>query len=267
MLIIGELINATRKRVKEAILNKDGVFLQELACRQAEAGASYIDVNVATGVGRKQNEAEDMDWAVKQLKAACNKPLSIDTTNLEVLEAGLRAHGPGALVNSVSAEQGNLYPFLELARDYKCTVIALPIQDAGIPRDENARAEVAAKIIEAAGKTNFPVEKLYFDPLVMPLGVDDHSASVTLETLRLFKEKLHVNTVVGLTNISHGLPERTLLNRTFLTMAMAKGLDAVIVNPLDKRVMSSLLSGEALKGNDPFCGNYIKAFRRGSLIP
>ncbi len=265
MLIIGELINATRKSVKKAILDKNDVFIKELACKQAEAGADYIDVNVATGVGKQEIEIENMEWVVKQIKSVCDKPLAIDTTSRDVLEAGLRAHGPGAMVNSISAEDGRLYPFLELARDFDCVAVALPVQDSGIPKDVSLRIDIAASIIEAARQENFPVENLLFDPLVIPLGVDDKSTVITLKTLRSLKDVLKVKTVMGLTNISHGLPERSLLNRTFLTMAIEEGLDAVIISPLCNKVMSSLLAAEAFKGNDPFCGNYLKAYRQGLL--
>lgn len=266
MLIIGELINATRKSIRKAVTNRDAAFLQELARKQDEAGADYIDVNVATGEGKQEQEVEYMDYIVKIIREVSRKPLSIDTTSRDVLEAGLKAHGPGAMVNSVSAEKGRLEPFLQLAREYDCLVIALPAADTGIPRDTEARLKVGRKILAAAQKEGFSPESLYFDPIALPLGVDDKGGEVTLKTLRLFKEELGVKTIIGLSNISHGLPQRSLLNRTFLTLAMQECLDSALMNPLDNAVMSSLLAARAFLGQDPYCGNYLRAYRSGRLV-
>lgn len=266
MLIIGELINATRKSVKEAIMNKDAAFLQELARKQDEAGAHYIDVNVATGQGKQEQEIEYMDWAVKLIRDVSQKPLCIDTTSREVLEAGLKAHGPGAMVNSVSAEKDRLGPFLKLAGEFNCLLIALPVADAGIPKDTETRLKIGQEIVNAAQKEGFPRENLYFDPLALPLGVDDKGGKVTLKTLRLLKEELGVKTTIGLSNISHGLPRRALLNRTFLTLAICEGLDSALMDPLDNAVMSSLLAARAFMGDDPYCGKYLRAYRSGRLV-
>lgn len=266
MLIIGELINATRKKVCTAVMNRDAGYLQRLAQKQDEAGAHYIDVNVATGAGKLEKEIEDMKWAVQIIREVTTKPLAIDTASLEVLKAGLEAHGPGAMVNSVSAEKGRLKPFLQLAREYDCLAIALTVGDAGIPKDEKARLEVSREILKAAEEEGFPAGKLYFDPLVLPLGVDDQSGVVTLKTIRALKEELGVKTTIGLTNISHGLPQRGLINRTFLALALQEGLDSAIMDPLDKGVMSSLLAAEAALDRDPYCGKLLKAYRRGELV-
>lgn len=266
MLVIGELINATRGSVKEAVINRDAAFLQDLARKQDEAGAHYIDVNVATGEGKQEQEVECMDWAVKLIQEVSQKPLCIDTTSREVLEAGLKAHGPGAMVNSASAEEGRLEPFLKLAREFDCLVIALPAADAGIPRDTETRLKIGRQILEAAQKEGFSPDSLYFDPLALPLGVDNKSGEVTLKTLRLFKDELGVNTTIGLSNISHGLPRRKLLNRTFLTLAMREGLDSALMNPLDKAVMSSLFATRAFMGEDSYCGKYLRAYRSGQLV-
>ncbi len=266
MLIIGELINATRKSVREAVINHDREFIQDLARKQDEAGADYIDVNVATGSGKSEKEIEDMKWAVELIKEVTEKPLTIDTTSKEVLESGLKAYGPGAMLNSISAESGRLEPFLELARQYECPIIALPATDKGIPKDVEGRLQVATEILERAEKMGFAKESFYFDPLAFPLGVDDKSGEVTLESLRRFREELCVKTTIGLTNISHGLPQRALLNRTYLVLAMGVGLDSALLNPLDKAVMSSVSATLALTGQDPYCGKYLRAFRKGDLV-
>ena len=262
MLIIGELINATRKKVREAIVNKDEVYLQELARKQEEAGAHYIDVNTATGRGLEQ-EIEDMKWVISALREVVEKPLVIDTSERVVLEAGLKAHGNGAMINSVSAEKGRLEPFLELALQYDSPVIVLPIGEAGIPKDLPARMEVASLIMEAVHRAGVSPGKLYFDPLAMPLSVNSQSGLLALELISAFKEKFGVNTTIGLTNISHGMPRRGLLNRTFLALALLAGLDSAIMDPLDKGVMSSYYAAKAALGQDDYCSSYLKAYRRG----
>lgn len=266
MLIIGELLNATRKKIKEAVLAKDAAYLQEVAKQQDEAGADYIDLNVATGSGKQEKEIEDMQWAVTLIREVTAKPLTIDTTSLEVLQAGLAAHGPGAMINSISAETGRLFPFLKLAREYECTAIALPVRDAGIPRDTETRLKISQEILEAAEKEGVPRERLYFDPLTLPLGVEDNSGAETLRTLKEMKGQLGLLTTLGLSNISYGLPLRALVNRTYLTLAISAGLDSALINPLDKGVMSSMHAALLGLGKDPYCSAYLRAFRKGSLV-
>ncbi len=266
MLIIGELLNATRKKIKEAVLAKDVGYLQDIAKQQDAAGADYIDLNVATGSGKQEKEIEDMKWAVTLIREVTEKPLAIDTTSFDVMKAGLDAHGPGAMINSISAEKGRLFPFLKLARDYDCTAIVLPVRDSGIPRDTETRLEISKEILEAAKQENISRERLYFDPLTLPLGVEDNSGAETLRTLQEMKKQLGLLTTMGLSNISYGLPLRTLVNRTFLTLAIFAGLDSALINPLNKEVMSSMRAALLGLGKDSYCGTYLKAFRDGNLV-
>lgn len=265
MLIIGELLNATRKKIKEAVLAKDGAYLQEIAKQQDEAGADYIDLNVATGSGSQEKEIEDMQWAVKLIREVTDKPLTIDTTSPQVMKAGLDAYGKGAMINSISAEDGRLYPFLQMAREYDCTAIALPVRDAGIPRDTETRLEICKEILAAADQEEVPREKLYFDPLTLPIGVEDSSGAETLRTLQEMKA-MGLLTTMGLSNISYGLPLRTLVNRTFLTLSIFAGLDSALINPLNKEVVSSMHAALVSLGKDPYCGSYLTAYRKGTLV-
>ncbi len=266
MLIIGELINATRKPIREAVLSKDKDYLQDLARKQDEAGAHYLDVNVATGTGKQEKEVEDIKWAVQLMKEVTEKPLAVDTTSPEVMKAGLEAHGPGAMVNSVSAEEGRLHEFIRLAKQYDCQVIALPVGEGGIPKDVAGRLEISREILKAAEEEDYGIDKFYFDPLLMPLGVDDQSGKMALEAIRSFKAELKVKTTVGLSNVSHGMPQRALLNRSFLALALYEGLDSAIMNPLEKSAMSTLYATLALMGQDTYCGNYLRAYRRQQLV-
>lgn len=265
ILIVGELINATRSAVKEAILNQNKEFIQDLARRQAEAGADYIDVNVATG--NADQEPADMEWAVEAVQEMTDRPLAIDSTNPEAMEVGLQKHKNGKpLLNSVSAEPGRLEPFLNLAQKYGTFLVALPIKDSGIPSRAEERIEVCKLIAQEAAQRGIKAEDIYFDPLVLPLGVDTKNPPTTLETISQVKSEIPgANTLVGLSNVSYGLPQRKLLNQIFLALCIQVGLDAALLDPTDKRTMAVLRATEALLGKDEMCMNYLRAYRKGLL--
>lgn len=266
MLIIGELVNATRSRVRAALLNRDAEYLQDLALGQDAAGVHYLDLNVAAGVREQEEEMEHMKWAIEVIRSVTVKPLVLSTTSLEVLRIGLIYHGPGAMINAVSAEEERREPFLRLAREFDCLALALPAGKSGILEDIPSRVAFCEKIIKAAEKEHFPTENLYFDALALPLCTEEKNGLQALRTMHILKKELGVKTAVGLTNISHGFPLRRLLNRTFLALAIYEGLDAVILNPLEQTVMSSLQAALLLAGLDPHGSNYLSAFRAGKLV-
>lgn len=261
MIIIGELINATRISVKEALENKNKELLQDLAKRQVGAGADVIDVNV--GIGK--DEPSLMEWAVNIIQEITDKPLAIDTVDPEVLKAGLGACKNQAWVNSISGEKERLNSFLPLIKKYNCHCIALAMDERGILPRAKQRLNVCKSIFKEAEKRNIDPQKIFFDPLVLPVGTDNIQGAVTLEVLLLLKrsQKFSFRTVIAVSNISFGLPRRTLLNQTFLAMAV-KNTDAVIINPLDKKMMATIMAGEVLSGKS-LPGKYIKAYRRGFL--
>lgn len=264
ILVVGELINGTRKTVREAIINHNEKFIQDLARQQAEAGADYIDVNVATGHGNR--EPADMEWAVELIQQVVDLPLAIDSTNREAMEIGLKTCRKTPMLNSVSAEPGRLEPFLDLAAKYKTPVVALPIKNSGIPPSAGERLEVCKLITEEAAARNIAAENIYFDPLVLPLGVDSANPSITLETIRKVKNEIPgAKTLVGLSNVSYGLPQRKLLNRIFLVLCDQAGLDAALLNPADRQIMAVLKAAEALLGKDNMCMKYLRAYRQGLL--
>jgi len=266
LLIIGELLNATRKNVRQAIIKREKSIIQDLAHKQEECGADYIDLNVATGTGDQENEIAYMRWVIEVIREVTNIPLSIDTANYDVLSEALTIHGPGAMINSISAEKERLFPFLKLARKYDCSVLVLPIKDSGIPRYSKTRLQISNEILQAAVQEGIPKERLYFDPLCLPIGVEENNGIETLNTLQKMKEQLGLKTTLGLSNISYGLPLRPLINRTFLSLAILKGLDSVILNPLDKEVMSTMRATLLCLGKDSFCSAYLQAFRNGVLV-
>ncbi len=265
IIIVGELINASIKPVRRAVMERDAGYLQDLARRQAAKGAHYLDVNVSTGRGDENQEAEDMAWAVETVQAAVDLPIAIDTTSAAALQAGLEAHRGEAMINSVSAEKERLEPFLDIAAGYGGPLAALPVTDSGIPATAEERLDVCRVIVDKAAAAGIDAARLYFDPLVLPLGVDHRNPGITLETLRGIKQIPEVKSIMGLSNVSYGLPKRQLINRAFLVLAAREGLDAVLLNPLDGGMMGSLLAAEALLGRDEMCMQLLRAYRKGLL--
>jgi 5-methyltetrahydrofolate--homocysteine methyltransferase len=277
MLIIGENINATGKKVAEAIKTKDISFLQELA--SAQIAADYLDINVGRGEGSAGQEIEDMKWLIGIICEVSDKPLVVDSANPEVIEAGLkqgtslrdplviasrRRSNQVAMINSVNAEKARLEAIGPLVAKYQVDVIALAMDDNGISSRAEERIEACDRILEGLSHYSIPAEKVYFDPLVLPIGVDTTQGEVTLRTLEQIKARYpEAKTVVGLSNISYGLPERSIINEAFLLMLMSAGLDAVIVNPLRSSAIGSIKVGEMLLGKDAHCKEYLKAYRKG----
>jgi 5-methyltetrahydrofolate--homocysteine methyltransferase len=263
MLIIGENINASSKRVAEAIRTRNGSFLQELA--SAQAAADYLDVNVGGGEGSTKQEIEDMKWLTDAICEVTDRPLVVDSANPEVIEAGLKQGKTRvAMINSVNAEKVRLEAIGPLVAEYRVDVIALVMDDNGIPSRVEERIAASDRILDSLSRYSIPAERIYFDPLVLPIGVDTTQGRVTLETLKQIKARYsEAKTVVGLSNISYGLPQRPMINDAFLLMLIYAGLDSVIVNPLHNSTIGSIKLGEMLLGCDAHCKEYLKAYRKG----
>lgn len=265
MLVIGEKINGTLDLVREAIRDRDSGYLSDLAQSQFSAGADYVDINV--GIGEGENEADSMEWAIGVVTDATDKPVSLDSSDAGVLAKGLGICGDSKpFVNSVSGEKPRLTAVLPLIAEHQCPVVALAMDESGIPESPSARLEVCRRIAEAARSFDIPDSLLYFDPLVMPISADSNQGRVTLQTLSLIKKELpEAGTVLGLSNVSFGLPCRSLLNRSLLNTAVYFGLDAVLMDPTDRELTAALFAAEAVSGRDRMCRNYIKAYRAGSF--
>ena len=262
MIIIGEKINSTRKPIREAIANKDTGFLQELAQAEVQAGADYIDVN--TGAFPEE-EAELMEWLVQVVQEAVEVPLCLDSANPAALEAGLKANEKGKpIINSITGEDARFKKIMPLILQYQAPVLALSLDDSGITKTVDDRFAVARKLIDALCAEGIVQDQIFLDPLIQPVSVQNDFGLIAIEVIRRVKQEFpQVNTTCGLSNVSFGLPGRTKLNRYFLTMAMAAGLDSAILDPLDEELMEAIKASEALLGKDHFCMNYIKAFREG----
>ena len=268
MLVIGERINASNDAVAEAIVKRDEEFLSNLAKAQALAGADFIDVNAGSG-DRSLEEAEtDIKWLVGIVQTASDRPLSIDSDIPEVIGAALEEyHGERLIINSVTAEPARLESIGPLVAERQAGVIALAMGTDGIPDSVEERLNACEGIMLYLTRLGIREEQVLFDPLVLPIAVDTRQGLVTLKTIEQIKSRYpDARVVMGLSNISYGLPKRKLVNRAFLLMAAYAGLDAAIVDPIDNRAMSLIKIADMLVGKDPSCRAYLRAHRRGNIV-
>lgn len=265
MKIIGEKINGTRKPVGQAIAARDSVFIQDLARRQCEAGADWLDVNAGTPPDR---EPDDLAWLVQTVQVIGEVRLSLDSANPAALARALPHVRQPALINSVNGEPARLEGMLPLVREYGCAVIALAMDGSRMPQTVAERLGVVRSVLAATRAAGIADERVYVDPLVMSVAASPEAGRLFLETLGALRAEFPtVQTTAGLSNVSFGLPARGLLNRTFLVLAVGAGLDSAILDPMDADLQRALLAAEALVGRDRHCRNYTKAYRAGRLEP
>jgi 5-methyltetrahydrofolate--homocysteine methyltransferase len=260
MFIVGELINASRKNIGAAIENQDKEALQQIAVEQYENGADYIDVNAGVFVGR---EAEYLKWLVNTIQEGLEAPCCIDSPDPGAIEAALSVHKGTPMINSISMEKERYDALMPIIAGSDFKVVALCMSDAGMPETAEARISIAEELINCLVKNNVPLENIYVDPLVQPLSTNDSYGTEFLTSIEMIMNRFPgIHTICGLSNISYGLPERALLNQTFMVMAITRGLDGAIVNPLDKKMMASIVTAEALAGKDEWCAEYLQAYRQ-----
>jgi 5-methyltetrahydrofolate corrinoid/iron sulfur protein methyltransferase len=267
MLVVGENINASNKSVGQAIGNMDRDFIQGLAQKQDAAGADFIDVNVGLSPGSWESPEKAMEWLIDTVQSVTRKPLCIDSEIPSVIVTGLsKYHGDRLMINSVNAEDARLKAIGGPAAERQAYLVALAMGEEGIPKTVEERLGACDHIMKRAKEMGMKEENVFFDPLVLPVCVDTAQAIVTLKTIEGVKARFpSARTIIGLSNISYGLPLRDMVNRAFLMMAGAVGLDAAILNPLDSKMMSFVKVGRLLTGKDSGCRSYIKAFRAGAL--
>ncbi len=266
MLLMGESINGTRKQVAEAIQARDEEFIRTLALDQVDGGAALLDVNGGVAGG---DEVEDLLWLIEVVMGATDMQLMVDSASPAALAAGVQAimdkGGQVPFINSISGEQSRIDAVLPLVERFKCPVVGLCLGDEGIPPTAEDRFAVAKQIFDLCTGVGLPAEDLWIDPLVMAVSADSCAPAVTIETLKLVKDRLPARTTGGLSNVSFGLPNRPLLNRTFVAMCAGVGIDGLIVDVRNKQMMAAIKAIEALRGEDNFCGAYLKAHRAGIL--
>ena len=259
MLIIGELINCARKSIRERTEKRDAAYIRDVALRQVEAGAHMLDVN--GGIPRQ--EAESLEWLVHVVQDAVDVPLCLDSSDPGALKRALTLCRQPPMINSITEEPERIAALLPLVKESGLKVIALCISESGPAAGAEAR-----RLVDLLAAEGVPLADIYVDPCAMPLSSGPEEVVAVLEVIpRIMAEYPGVHTSVGVSNVSFGLPARKLLNQVYLPLLMARGLDAVVVDPCDRQIMINIIAAEALLGRDEFCMEYLRAFRQGKLEP
>ncbi|MBI5843637.1 MAG: dihydropteroate synthase [Deltaproteobacteria bacterium] len=261
--VIGERLNSSRPSILRAVVDKDEAFISEEAKKQEAAGATHIEVNVGLVA---ENEAADLAWVMDIVQRAVDLPLCIDSPNPKVLEDALVLANKPPIVNSISLEKNRLKPMLSFLRHNDCGVVALCMDDSGIPKTAKDVIERAGRLIQILEDAGIASDRIYVDPLIQPISTNVSSGAMVLEAVRQIRQShSSVHILCGLSNISFGLPQRHAVNRAFLSLLMGAGLDAAILDPLGEKVCSVLKTTWMLLGKDPYCRDFLRAARR-SLI-
>lgn len=271
MLIVGERINTSRKVkgeavIEQAVTNRDADFVIDLARKQFEAGATYIDINAGT---LTSGEPEALEWLTQVVQEAVDAPISFDTPNPAALERALAVYNTDRgqpMINSITAESDRYAAVLPFVKRHKAKVIALAMDDSGIQQDPEKRLAVARTLIGNLTAEGIALGDIYVDPLTFPIGTGSDVAVAMLNIIeQLRAEYPEVHIIAGLSNVSHGMPARKILNQAMTVLCMCKGLDAGIIDPNDRQLMALICATEALMGVDDFCMNYITKSREGAF--
>jgi 5-methyltetrahydrofolate--homocysteine methyltransferase len=268
--VIGERINPTGRRLFQDQLRRGDLSrLETDVAQQVAGGAMMLDINMGAPLA---DETELMVQAVRLVQAACDLPLCLDSSIVEVLEAGLAAYEGKALVNSVTAEDERLDAILPLVKRHGAAVIALPNDEEEIPEDPRRRLELARKILDVAtGRYGIPAEDIVIDPLAMPVGADTTMVLRTLETIALVHDELGLNMTLGASNVSFGMPDRGSIGAAFLPMAIRSGLTSAIMDARSPELVRSVKAADLLLDRDPWGAAWIAAHRaraqQGPAVP
>jgi 5-methyltetrahydrofolate corrinoid/iron sulfur protein methyltransferase len=259
MIFIGERINAGFKDIKEAIVNKNADVIKEWAKKQADAKATYIDVNMGTA----SKDPQTLCWMIEQVQAATDLPVSIDNNRPDILKEAIPVCKKPPIVNSTTAEEARLDQLLPIVAEYNASIIGLSMDETGSPPNAEKRVENAGKIIEKAMEYGIPMDHIFLDPIVMPLKFKQDQASAILEAAAQFRffsdPPCHI--VCGLSNVSIGAKYKKLLNRVFCTMLIANGLDTVILDMTDTDLVDTILTAELIMNKNIYADSYLEAFR------
>lgn len=261
--VIGERINTSRKLVQEAVAARNTEYITRDVLKQQEAGATFIDVNAGARIG---HETEDMKWLLDTIQPAVKIPLALDSPDPQVLEMAFSMVETEPLINSISLEKERFEAMIPFLEGKKCKIIALCMDDKGMPSSAEDIIERADMLTKELTTIGFPVNAIYIDPLVQPISTDSNKGNMVLDAVRGIKKlypEIHITG--GLSNISYGLPQRKIINRTFVTLMMDAGMDSAIIDPLDEKIMATIKTADMLLGKDQFCGNYLKGVRAGTI--
>lgn len=263
MLIVGERINTSRKPIEPAIRAWDAAFIKDEARRQRAAGAHYIDLNCGTLV---EKEAESLVWLVQTVQEEEELPVCLDSPNPEAIRQALKVCKGKPLLNSITLEEKRYSALLPLIKEYGVPVVALTMDDQGLPATLDDRLRLAEQLVNGLTGAGVPLGNIYLDPLVRPVSTDPQAALTLTATIQRFRANWpEAHIICGLSNISYGYPLRQYLNQTFLVLALAAGLDAAILDPLDRRLMGLLHAARVLTGQDQFGQEYLAAYRAGRI--
>jgi len=269
MIIIAERINGMFTNVKQAIAEKDKKVIQELAKKQTEAGATYMDVNVGTAAA---DQAGAMQWLVETIQETCSTPLSLDSQKPDVIAAGLKVINAenGVILNSTplnkKSDEEIFDKYLEMANQAgpKASIITLTMDKNGVPQDIDTRVAIAAEIVSKAMEKGFNTQRLFIDPIILPVKVPNAQVQpgnilAAMDQIRYLSEPAP-HTTIGLSNLSQGASERSLINRVFLAMAISRGLDSAIVDVLDKDLMNVVATAEMLMNKQIYSDSFLKVY-------
>lgn len=263
MLIIGERLNCTRKKIREAVEKRDAELIREEVTKQAAAGADLLDVNG----GIAGSEAECLSWMVSVVQEVTDLPLCLDSADAAALNQALPLVRSRPMINSITAEPERIESLLPLIKQHDTRVIALCLGESGPPKAVDDRIGLAESLVSRLTEAGVSEEDIFVDPCVFPVSTGPEYGRSVLTAVRKIRERYpKVRISGGVSNVSFGLPLRKLVNETFLVMLMSHGLDAAIVDPTDSQLMANVLAAEAILGRDEFCANYLRAFRDGKLI-
>ena len=260
MIIIGEKINATRKKIAEALAQRDEQHIIRTATEQAQAGAGYIDVN--GGDPREGQEAKNMAWLMELVQSNTEAAVSVDSANGEAVRLGLSLAVKKPILNSVSLESERLDVMLPVLGEYECMVVALLMSDAGTPCGVDDRLANASALIERILGTGRKMDEIIVDPCFLPVSTDSGSGRAVIDAIAaIHREWPDVHIGGGCSNISFGLPKRKLINFALLSQAIYNGMDTGIIDPCIPGIMETIRAAEAVAGKDEFCMNYVTAMR------
>ena len=255
-ILIGERINPTgKKRFQQALRENDIDYILNTGLKQADAGVQVLDVNVGLP---EIDEAEMLEKAVTELQSVTDLPLQVDTTNIEAMEKALRRYNGKAMINSVNGKEEMMEAVFPLAAKYGGLIVALTLDEGGIPKTAEGRVKIAEKILKRAEEYGISKKDLIFDPLAMTISADSGSALETIEAVRRIRYELGANTTLGVSNVSFGLPNRNIITSAFFAMTLEKGLSAAIMNPYAQEMMNVYYAFKALHNMDPNCAGYIE---------
>lgn len=261
--VIGERINTTLKKVQAAVVSRDAEYIKNDVMMQTEAGATYIDVNAGARIG---HEEEDMRWLLEIVQEATSLPLCLDSPDPKILEMAYGLVTQKPMINSISLEKDRFDPMIKYLEGKECRIIALCMDDSGMPKSSDDIVSRAVSLVKELEQIGFQRDDIFLDPLIQPMSVDINNGKMAMDSIRTIMTDLPgVHTTGGLSNISYGLPERRITNRTFLAMMMAHGFDSAIMDPLDKDIMGLAATADMIAGNDNFCMNFIKGVRAGKI--